>query len=118
MFSWVPNRPLERSIKWYINHCQYVATEKRQNQHLVEAMNIRLNWAVISPDYLGKNSCTGCPHYLRYNLLLLLYDRLKIIIRFFINPFHATGPFRYPLKTSEHLMFSGGIERGQWHEMG
>ena len=30
-----------------------------------------------------------------------------------INPFHATDTFRYPLK-----MFSGGIERDQWHEMG
>ena len=29
-----------------------------------------------------------------------------------INPFHAIGLFRYPLKTSM------GIERDQWHEMG
>ena len=38
-----------------------------------------------------------------------------------LNPFHATGLFRYPLKTSEYkgfLMFSEGIERDQWHEMG
>ena len=38
-----------------------------------------------------------------------------------LNPFHATDLFRYPLKTSENkgfLMFSGGIERDQWHEMG
>ena len=37
------------------------------------------------------------------------------------NPFHATGLFRYSLKTSENLwffIFSGGIERDQWHEMG
>ena len=32
--------------------------------------------------------------------------------RFVINPFHATDLFRYP------LMFSRGIERDQWHEMG
>ena len=39
---------------------------------------------------------------------------------FIINPFHATGLFLYPLKTSENvkfLMFSGGIERDQWHKM-
>ena len=32
------------------------------------------------------------------------------------NPFHATGLFRYSLKTSENLwffIFSGGIERDQ-----
>ena len=34
------------------------------------------------------------------------------------NPFHATGFFLYPLKTSGFLMFSGGKERNQWHEMG
>ena len=38
-----------------------------------------------------------------------------------INPFHATGLFLYPLETSEtfyFLMFSGGIERDQWHKNG
>ena len=39
-----------------------------------------------------------------------------------INPFHATGLFLYPLKTSEKqkflLMFSGGIERVQLHDRG
>ena len=44
-----------------------------------------------------------------------------------LNPFHATGLFRYPQQTSENqrysdvrgfLMFLGGIERDQWHEMG
>ena len=38
-----------------------------------------------------------------------------------INPFHASGLFLYPQKTSESwgfLMFSGGTEKDQWHEMG
>ena len=38
-----------------------------------------------------------------------------------LNAFHATGLFRYPLKTSENLWFSDifrGVERDQWHEMG
>ena len=38
-----------------------------------------------------------------------------------LNPFHATGLFRYPLKTSENLWFSDifrSVERDQWHEMG
>ena len=37
------------------------------------------------------------------------------------NQFHATGLFRYLLKISEtfgFLMFSRGIERDQWYEMG
>ena len=34
---------------------------------------------------------------------------MKMLI---IDPFHATGLFLYPLKTS------GGIERDQWHEIG
>ena len=39
----------------------------------------------------------------------------------FVNPFHATALFLYPLKASENLwvfLFSGGIERDQWYEMG
>ena len=43
------------------------------------------------------------------------------ISRTLTHPFHATNLFRYPLKTLENkgfLMFSGGIERDQWHEMG
>ena len=35
-----------------------------------------------------------------------------------IKPFHVTGFFLYPLKRSENLWFSGGIERNQCHEMG
>ena len=29
-----------------------------------------------------------------------------VCFKFRLNPFHATGPFRYPLKTSENLWFS------------
>ena len=39
----------------------------------------------------------------------------------FINLFHVTVLFLYPLKTSEYQVFylvSGGLERDQWHEMG
>ena len=42
-------------------------------------------------------------------------DKLKLI-----NPFHASGLFLYPLKTSEtsaFLMFSGGTERDQCHDI-
>ena len=39
-----------------------------------------------------------------------------------LNPFHATGLFRYLLKTSENqrlsAVFSGYRERDQWHEIG
>ena len=38
----------------------------------------------------------------------------------FINPFNATGIFLYPLKTPENpgfLIFPGGIEKDQGHEM-
>ena len=44
-----------------------------------------------------------------------------VVQNFKVNPFNATGLFQYPLKTSQtrgFLMFSGGIERDQWHEMG
>ena len=37
-----------------------------------------------------------------------------------VNPLHTTGLFQYPPKTLENqsfLMFSGCIERDQWHEM-
>ena len=38
-----------------------------------------------------------------------------------INTFHATGLCLYTLKTLGNLwgflIFSGGMERGQWHEM-
>ena len=38
-----------------------------------------------------------------------------------LNPFHATGLFRYPLKESEKVWFSDvfrGHRKRQWHEMG
>ena len=38
-----------------------------------------------------------------------------------VNPFHATGIFPYPLKILEKLLvvtFSGSIERDQWLNMG
>ena len=38
-----------------------------------------------------------------------------------INPFHGTGLLLHPLKTSKNQrfsVFSGGIERDQWHKMG
>ena len=31
---------------------------------------------------------------------------------------YATGPFLHPLETFGFLMFSGGIEKDQWHGMG
>ena len=37
-----------------------------------------------------------------------------------LNTFYASGLFLHPLKTSEtfgFLMFSGGVERNQWHEI-
>ena len=35
-----------------------------------------------------------------------------------VNLFNATSLFLYPLKTRGFLIFSGGIERDQWYEMG
>ena len=35
-----------------------------------------------------------------------------------ISPFHATSLFLYPPETRGFLMFSGGMERDQWHEIG
>ena len=38
-----------------------------------------------------------------------------------LNPFHATGLFTLPENIRQNrgfLMFSGGIEKDQWHEMG
>ena len=34
-----------------------------------------------------------------------------------VNPFHATGLFQDPLKTSENQIFLGGIERDRWNEV-
>ena len=34
-----------------------------------------------------------------------------------VNQFHVTGLFLYPMETG-FLMFSGGIERDQWREIG
>ena len=46
----------------------------------------------------------------------------KFYAKLSFNPFHATGLFLYLLKTSSEnvrflKMFSGGIERDQWHEI-
>ena len=54
------------------------------------------------------------------NLVCAYILLLKSVSVKVTNPYHATGPFLYPLKTSENQSFSnvlGGIEREQWHEM-
>ena len=57
----------------------------------------------------------------KIKLIFILIQLSKLHEAGMFNPFHATDLFRYPLETSENqnfLMFSGGIERDQWHEMG
>ena len=53
---------------------------------------------------------------------MLLSVIILVMLIIGLNPFHATGLFRYPLKTLENLWFSdvftGGIERDQWYEVG
>ena len=57
-------------------------------------------------------------------ILLFLLKAFRVIkhSKCCINSFRATGHFLYTpwkyQKTSGFLMFSGGIERNQWHEMG
>ena len=60
-----------------------------------------------------------------FSVFSFFFENHVICIYFFsktaFKPFHATGLFLYPLKhqkTSCFLMFSGGIERNQWHELG
>ena len=48
---------------------------------------------------------------LHLNFVLQIFVSVMATLTF--NPFHATVIFWYPLK-----MFSGGIKRDQWHEMG
>ena len=51
-------------------------------------------------------------HYftIQTKTMIQMLDKLKITCKM-INLFHTTDLFLYP------LMFSGGIERGQWHDM-
>ena len=47
--------------------------------------------------------------------------QMKIIKKILVNPFYATISFYTPWKhqkTKGFLMFFGGIERDEWHEMG
>ena len=37
--------------------------------------------------------------------------------RWVSNPYHTIGLFLYPLKTKSFRMFSGGVERDQWHDV-
>ena len=57
-----------------------------------------------------------CPTEVKY--MSTFSFTLSTSSRIFINPFQANVPFLYPLKTSENLTFSGGIEREHWPEMG
>ena len=42
----------------------------------------------------------------------------EFVVRRLTNRFLAIGLLLYPLKTSVHQRFSGGIEINQWHKMG
>ena len=59
-----------------------------------------------------------CVFSLTMQLLLFVFQNILVPPEWILlNPLHATDLFRYLLKTG-FLMFSGGIERGQWYEMG
>ena len=66
-----------------------------------------------------------------FNLEVLQVGKMYFVILFFLSslvklsiiytilkPFRSTDLFLYPLKTSENFlfMFSGSIEKDQWHE--
>ena len=59
--------------------------------------------------------------YLDAQYIRRFYLFRKQVCQLLLNLFHATSLFLYLLKTSKisgFLMFSGGIKREKWHEMG
>ena len=78
----------------------------------------------VKIDELGVCVEKGVPNSyqemgIAFNFFLsnFLWPLIFLIKHVIINPFHTTGLFQQPLKTSEN-QFSEGIERGQLHEMG
>ena len=55
---------------------------------------------------------------LMWRMPFLFEEEEEPVISSDFTPFHVIGLCLYPLKISGFLMFSGGIEREHWHEMG
>ena len=56
-------------------------------------------------------------HTVTIDLHLIIYERNFQLVMMTVNPFQANVSFLYALKT-RGLLFSGGIERKNWLEMG
>ena len=66
-----------------------MTSEKDKNNHRESLTYEAIFILVVKEDFYN------------FNLLLILWNGV-----YFLNPFHATGLFRYPLKISENLWFS------------
>ena len=82
-------------------------------------------WQPLSISRSSTEFKTILPYLLRIICFFMLDNQSRGETRLWvfqvINPCHATDLFWYPLKASENrssLMFSGGIKRDQWQEMG
>ena len=72
---------------------------------------------VLLPPFRDSPFCLITDEYIYIEVASVAVN-LETCISIF-NLFHAPDPFLYPRKTSENqrLMFSGGIERDQRHEI-
>ena len=74
---------------------------------------------VTSGDLCRNQSFSPGNNYLPGRTQVNIFFENNIIKnKYFFNPFITTGFFLYPQKVSSFLMFSLGIERDQWHEIG
>ena len=92
-----------------VNH---VFSDKSNESHFFTFFH-RLKKLMVSSYHVRFAKRSHSIHF--YFLPRLLRD-IAVVTSF--SPFDATDLFRYLLKTSGFLMFSGGIERDQWHELG
>ena len=107
------------SEEHYYKKCPLV---KREYKPLKEPTKVWLSKVErVCRTVLQKHELTGKEFQIRLRAVEDIEDHLRETFSGeWINPFHTTGLFLYLLKRSESgfLMFSGGIERDEWHEIG
>ena len=79
----------------------------------------KLYWLVLENSILVTKTI-GAYISLIFRAYISRKSKLQKVGNFARYPFHHTGLFLHPLKTSKNIcfpLFSGGIEGNQWHEM-
>ena len=124
MFNWVLDTPLlptNQSVRhWnFIKTCALLGSNY-SNINVVAKIKFQTNFLELFTILLSATDISSVCHNVPWKFLFkkqCIHNRHDQIFQL-VNPSYAPGLFLYPLKQkTSSFLFSGGIERDEWHEM-